>query len=311
MCKKIFIFIFIFLFLSNKAVSTKVEIISKVGQEVITNIDIVQEIKYLKFLNPNLDNLNNQEALILLGKKSIIREIIKKKELINYIDYKKKYPEVVKQIEIDLIKKKNLNDKNELNKLILKRELKYNELIQKLKIEALWNELIFQKYIKNIRIDEMKLKKIVKKFKDEYSFSFDYNLSEILFEIEKDQTLDNKLKAIKKSIKEIGFDNTANIYSVSDSSKFGGKVGWVNETQISEVIGSNIKDLNINEISKVLKSPMGYLILKVNDKKKINEPFDEKKYFDMLKSSETNRQLNQFSLVLFKRLRQNTFVNEY
>ncbi len=311
MCKKIFIFIFIFLFLSNKAVSTKVEIISKVGQEVITNIDIVQEIKYLKFLNPNLDNLNNQEALILLGKKSIIREIIKKKELINYIDYKKKYPEVVKQIEIDLIKKKNLNDKNELNKLILKRELKYNELIQKLKIEALWNELIFQKYIKNIRIDEMKLKKIVKKFKDEYSFSYDYNLSEILFEIEKDQTLDNKLKAIKKSIKEIGFDNTANIYSVSDSSKFGGKVGWVNETQISEVIGSNIKDLNINEISKVLKSPMGYLILKVNDKKKINEPFDEKKYFDMLKSSETNRQLNQFSLVLFKRLRQNTFVNEY
>ena len=311
MCKKIFILIFIFLFLSNKAVSTKVEIISKVGQEVITNIDIVQEIKYLKFLNPNLDNLNNQEALIQLGKKSIIREIIKKKELINYIDYKKKYPEVVKQIEIDLIKKKNLNDKNELNKLILKRELKYNELIQKLKIEALWNELIFQKYIKNIRIDEMKLKKIVKKFKDEYSFSYDYNLSEILFEIEKDQTLDNKLKAIKKSIKEIGFDNTANIYSVSDSSKFGGKVGWVNETQISEVIGSNIKDLNINEISKVLKSPMGYLILKVNDKKKINEPFDEKKYFDMLKSSETNRQLNQFSLVLFKRLRQNTFVNEY
>ena len=311
MCKKIFILIFIFLFLSNKAVSTKVEIISKVGQEVITNIDIVQEIKYLKFLNPNLDNLNNQEALILLGKKSIIREIIKKKELINYIDYKKKYPEVVKQIEIDLIKKKNLNDKNELNKLILKRELKYNELIKKLKIEALWNELIFQKYIKNIRIDEMKLKKIVKKFKDEYSFSYDYNLSEILFEIEKDQTLDNKLKAIKKSIKEIGFDNTANIYSVSDSSKFGGKVGWVNETQISEVIGSNIKDLNINEISKVLKSPMGYLILKVNDKKKINEPFDEKKYFDMLKSSETNRQLNQFSLVLFKRLRQNTFVNEY
>ena len=311
MCKKIFIFIFIFLFLSNKAVSTKVEIISKVGQEVITNIDIVQEIKYLKFLNPNLDNLNNQEALIQLGKKSIIREIIKKKELINYIDYKKKYPEVVKQIEIDLIKKKNLNDKNELNKLILKRELKYNELIQKLKIEALWNELIFKKYIKNIRIDEMKLKKIVKKFKDEYSFSYDYNLSEILFEIEKDQTLDNKLKAIKKSIKEIGFDNTANIYSVSDSSKFGGKVGWVNETQISEVIGSNIKDLNINEISKVLKSPMGYLILKVNDKKKINEPFDEKKYFDMLKSSETNRQLNQFSLVLFKRLRQNTFVNEY
>ena len=110
---------------------------------------------------------------------------------------------------------------------------------------------------------------------------------------------------------KIGFDNTANIYSISDSSKFGGKVGWVNETQISQVISKNIKNLNINEISKVLRSPMGYLILKVNDKKKINEPFDEKKYFNMLEQAETNRQLNQFALVFFKRLKQNTFINEY
>ena len=311
MYKNILIFIGLFLFLSNNAVSKKVEIISKVNQEVITNIDIDQEIKYLKFLNPKLDNLNNQDALIQLGKKSIIREIIKKKELINYIDLKQKYPDVVKQIEIDLIKKKNLSNKNELKKLVLSQEIKYSQLINKLKIETLWNELIFQKYIKNIKIDEIELKKAVQKFKNEYSFSYDYNLSEILFEIEKDQTLEGKLKTIKQSIKKIGFDNTANIYSVSDSSKFGGNVGWVNETQISQIIANNIKNLNINETSNVLRSPMGYLILKVNDKKKINEPFDEKKYFNMLKKSETNRQLNQFSLVLFKRLRQNTFINEY
>ena len=311
MYKNIFISIALILFFSNNAVSTKVEIISKVNEEVITNLDIDYEIKYLKFLNPKLDDLNNQNALIQLAKKSIIREIIKKKELINYINLNEEHLDVIKQIEIDLINKKNLNNKIELKKILLSKDLNYNKLFQKLKIEAMWNELIFQKYINNVKIDETKLKKQVQKFKNEYSFSYDYSLSEILFEIEKDQTFENRLDEIKESIEKIGFDNTANIYSVSDSSKFGGKVGWVNESQISEVISNNIKNLKINELSKVLKSPAGYLILKINDKKKINEPFDEKKYFNMLKQAKTNQQLNQFSIVFFKRLKQNTFINEY
>ena len=311
MYKNIFIFVFIALFFSKNVGATKIEIISKINEEVITNIDIENEIKYLKFLNPKLNDLSNQNALIQLAKKSIIREIIKKEELINYIDLKQEHLDVVKQIEIDLINKKNLNNKNELKKIVSNKNLNYGKLIQKLKIEAMWNELIFQKYIKNVKVDKTKLKKQVQKFKSEFSFSYDYNLSEILFEIEKDQTFESKLNQIKKSIDKIGFDNTANIYSVSDSSKFGGKVGWVNETQISQVISDNIKDLNINEISKVLKSPAGYLILKVNDKKKINEQFDEKKYFNMLKQAKTNQQLNQFSLVFFKRLKQNTIINEY
>mgnify|MGYP001364051599 FL=1 len=311
MYKNIFISIALILFFSNNAVSTKVEIISKVNEEVITNLDIDYEIKYLKFLNPKLDDLNNQNALIQLAKKSIIREVIKKKELINYINLNEEHLDVIKQIEIDLINKKNLNNKIELKKILLSKDLNYNKLFQKLKIEAMWNELIFQKYINNVKIDETKLKKQVQKFKNEYSFSYDYSLSEILFEIEKDQTFENKLDEIKESIEKIGFDNTANIYSVSDSSKFGGKVGWVNESQISEVISNNIKNLKINELSKVLKSPAGYLILKINDKKKINEPFDEKKYFNMLKQAKTNQQLNQFSIVFFKRLKQNTFINEY
>jgi len=311
MYKNIFISIALILFFSNNAVSTKVEIISKVNEEVITNLDIDYEIKYLKFLNPKLDDLNNQNALIQLAKKSIIREVIKKKELINYINLNEEHLDVIKQIEIDLINKKNLNNKIELKKILLSKDLNYNKLFQKLKIEAMWNELIFQKYINNVKIDETKLKKQVQKFKNEYSFSYDYSLSEILFEIEKNQTFENRLDEIKESIEKIGFDNTANIYSVSDSSKFGGKVGWVNESQISEVISNNIKNLKINELSKVLKSPAGYLILKINDKKKINEPFDEKKYFNMLKQAKTNQQLNQFSIVFFKRLKQNTFINEY
>ena len=311
MYKNIFISIALILFFSNNAVSKKVEIISKVNEEVITNLDIDYEIKYLKFLNPKLDDLNNQNALIQLAKKSIIREIIKKKELVNYINLNEEHLDVIQQIEIDLINKKSLNNKIELKKMVLSKDLNYKKLIQKLKIEAMWNELIYQKYIKNVKIDKIKLKKQVQKFKSEFSFSYDYNLSEILFEIEKDQTLESKLDQIKKSIEKIGFDNTANIYSVSDSSKFGGKVGWVNESQISEVISNNIKNLKINELSKVLKSPAGYLILKINDKKKINEPFDEKKYFNMLKQAKTNQQLNQFSIVFFKRLKQNTFINEY
>ena len=54
----------------------------KVNNEIITNIDIENEIKYLRVLNPNLSKLKNIE-LNELSKNSFIRQIIKKRKLKN------------------------------------------------------------------------------------------------------------------------------------------------------------------------------------------------------------------------------------
>ena len=71
-------FIIIILFM-NLAKSQEIIIIAKVDNEIITNIDIEIEKKYLLLLNERLKKLNEKEFFIL-AKNSLIREIIKKKK---------------------------------------------------------------------------------------------------------------------------------------------------------------------------------------------------------------------------------------
>ena len=80
---------------------------------------------------------------------------------------------------------------------------------------------------------------------------------------------------------------------------------------MSESILNKIKDLKINDLSEVIQTPSGYLVLKVSKKEKISEPFDEKKNLSLLKNYEINRQLNQFSLIHYKRLKKNSLINDY
>jgi len=131
------------------------------------------------------------------------------------------------------------------------------------------------------------------------------------FELSEKKNLNEKLNLIKESINNRGFKNTANIYSISDTSNFGGEIGWIKQTQVPENILNKIKDLEKNEISDYIETPNGYLLLKFTEKRRIAEKFNEQKNFNLLKQYETNRQLNQFSLIYYKRLKKNTIINEY
>ena len=195
--------------------------------------------------------------------------------------------------------------------MIESKFLNYEKILLKLKIEALWNEFIYQKHFKSVKINEEYLTKQVKMHKKNRKNKFNYYLHEILFETTNEEKLNDKLKLIKSSIEEVGFKNSANIYGISDSAKFGGEIGWIKESQLSNAILDKIKNLEINKISDPLQTPGGYLILKVSKKDKINEPFDEKKNLELLKQYETNRQLNQFSLIHYKKLKQDALINDY
>ena len=198
-----------------------------------------------------------------------------------------------------------------MKKIIEKNNLKYEKVFFKLKIESLWNMYIFEKFNKKVKIDEEYLMNQVKKQKQNIKPKYEYYLHEILFEIDEKTNLENKLKLIKKSIESDGFKNAANIYSVAESSKFGGEIGWVKETQVSENILNMIKNLKENQISDYIDTPGGYLILQFSKKKKIIERFDQQKNFKLLKRYVTNRQLNQFSLIHYKRLKKNSIIKEY
>ncbi len=302
--------ILLFIIIYNQNVNSNlIEIKVKVQNEIITNLDIINEKKYLFFLNPKLKELKN-ERTDNIAKNSLVNEIIKQKELEKYFDFKKNI-NLVNNVEKNLLKKKNIKNKEEFIKILKNEGLKYETINKKLIIETLWNQLIFNKYSNNIVINEEYLRKNILDQFNKRDKKFNYNLSEIVFTDTSDDKLDQKISDINKSIIEIGFENTANIFSVSNTSKNGGLIGWVNELQISKEINEKIKNLDIQEVSKPIKLQNTYLVIKINDREEINEKLNIESQLKKLVIKEENRQLNNFSIIFYKRLKKNIEINEY
>ena len=303
------IFIFFIFFISDLDLNAKsIKIVVKVENEIITNIDVENEKKYLLFLNPKLDQLN-QTKINDIAKNSLITEIIKKKELQKIYDLNKT-TNVIDVIEKKFLKVKNINNKDEFIQILNNQNIDYEVFKKKLQVEALWNQLIYNKYANNLRIDKEILKKNVLKQFTNKKKKYEYNLSEIFFNESINERLEDTVSKLEKSINEIGFENTANIYSISNTSKNGGLIGWVNELQLSAIIKKNIILLNDNEVTKPIKINNGFLIIKLNNKREFKEEVDIDKQVEELAKKEMNRQLNSFSMILFKRLKKNIQINE-
>ena len=286
----------------------EIQIKYKIDDQIITNVDILNEKNYLIFLRPNLKNISNKDIL-KISENSLIKEIIKKKEL-DKIFKKNDNSKFVNEVKKNLLAFKKVKNESELKKLIETNNISYEEVIEKIKYESLWNEFIYKKYSSYVKIDETVLKKKLKT-KMLKTKKYEYNLSEILFEVEPKENLKNKYKKISDYINFNDFKAAAARYSISDSSNKGGEIGWVKETLLSNEINNILSKMNENEISNPIKYPNGYLILKINKKKIIKQVINIDKELENLIRFETNKQLNQFSLLLFKKLKQNTVINEY
>ena len=306
---KIFIVLIILSSFSNNLYGSLLEIKVKIQNQIITNLDIENEKNYLFFLNPKLRNLE-QSRINNIAKESLITEIIKKTELKKFFEFNID-GDLLNVVEKNLYKRKNIKNKSEFLKILKNRDLDYEVIKEKLYFEALWNQLIYQKYSTNVILDKDKLRKNILDQVAKEKTKFSYNLSEIFFTENIEETLDQKILKISKSIKKIGFENTANIYSISNTSNKGGLIGWINELQISKVIGNEIKSLKVDEVSKAIKLQNGYIIIKLNDKKVFNQKINVDDQLKKLINNETNRQLNNFSTILYKRLKKNIDIDEY
>ena len=171
----------------------------------------------------------------------------------------------------------------------------------------MWNKLIYELYNGQVSIDENEL---LKRIDNEKNIIKEYLLYEIFFNIENSENLNEKKEKILSSIGDIGFNNTANIYSISDSSSYGGKIGWVKETNLSEIIKIELEKIDIGQHSKVMKIGNNFLILKVEDKKSSNKTIDKKVRLEELKKFEVNRQLNLYSNIHFNKIKINYSSNE-
>jgi len=299
------IIITIFLFINIVKAENKIIIELQIENEILTNVDFLNEKNYLIALNNNLKNIPKNQ-LKQLSRDSLIREKIKKIELSKFynLNQESKY---INQILEDFYKRLNFTSEREFNLYLKKFNLNLSDIKEKLKIETLWNELIYKKFNNQIKIDKEKLKK---KLSTQKSLLTEYHLSEILFELNANETLENKYNLILKNINESGFKNSANIFSISSSSKFGGDLMWIAETQLNEVLLKEIKSINENELTKPIQTANGYLIIKLNNKRQKEVKIDFKKTLKQMISKEKNRQLNQFSLIYYNKIKQNIFISE-
>ena len=306
-----FFFLFLFVFSFNlNLIALENSIIFKVNNKIITALDLDEEAKYLKALNPKIKSLSESE-IYKLSQNSIIKEKIKKIE----IEKTFKNPKIPKEILEGFLKniylKLNLKDLESFKEYLVLNNINYEVVLTKIETEALWNELILSKFSNKVKIDETRLKnKVLKSINTKNK---NYLMSEIFFDVKKNESFDKKYKKINKSIKEEGFETAALRYSISETSKLGGKLDWINENSLNDKIKTILNLKKINEFTEPITLPGGFLILKINEIK-ISESNNSKKNIDeelkKLIQSSRNNQLNQFSKMYFNKIKENTEINE-
>ncbi len=293
--------------------SNEVKILYKVNDSIITNYDIFEEVNYLVSLNKNLTQLNKIQ-LSSNAEKSLIREIIKKDEISKF--YEVNYEEELKSEKIKIIirnfsEKMGFKSNQEFQDYLKIKNIDINDLKKKFIIERFWNQLIFDKYRDLVKIDKNKIENNLEELIKNNSKILSFNLSEIIFFEKNREAIEKKSQEIITSIENIGFKDAAIIHSISESSKLGGEIGWINQNQISKKIFLAINDLEIGEVSKPIISSSGIIFLKVNDKKKIDAQIDKEKEMKRLFSFERDRILNEFSIIYYKEIENKAYVEKF
>ena len=306
--KKFLITICLFSFIFNINSYAKIDIKVIINNEIITNVDIKKEAEYLKILNPNLIQLD-ENKILKISQTSLINQIVKKKEISKYVDMSIKENKFSNDYFKNLYSRLNYSSEVDFkNDLISRNTYSINEIKDKINIDLYWNEIIYEKYNELIKINKNFFMKKVNNMQNERQK--EYSLSEIIFTKKKNEKLDDQLNQIKLSINDIGFKNTANIYSISQSSKFGGSLGWVSENSLSKKISDRLSKLNVGDLTKVINIGNTYLILKI-DEIKINKiKIDKEKELEKLIQAETNKQLNKFSRIYFDKSKINYSISE-
>mgnify|MGYP001133919029 FL=1 len=288
--------------------ANETNIVIKVNNEIITNIDIENEIRYLVALNNELKE-TSEEILKNLAKQSVIKEKIKKNEVSKYFKFNSSQ-EYLDTIIKSYYTKLGIDSLESFKIYLQEYDLELDVVKNKIEIELLWNQLIGRQYQDQIIINKKDLENKVEKYLKENELTKEFNLSEIVFQIKNDNEIIEKKNLIKKDIVEKGFKSAANIYSISESSKFGGELGWIKSNQLSNKILDILTDLSIDEISEPIKIPNGYMILKINDIREVAIEKDKEKLLDELIKVETNNKYSQFSIIYYNKLKLNSVISE-
>ena len=292
--------------LSNQVNSFENKILLKIDNEIVTSVDLLNEINYLTMVNTKLNNLE-KKTIFEISKNSIIREKIKLIELSKYFEELNIENEYYDILLNNFIKRLNLNSKNELKKLVNNSNLPFEIIEKKLKVEFFWNQLILSKFSKDVKINEEEIRNKLA----QNSYQKEFLISEILFNLEENEKLSEKFEKIKKEIELNGFGNAALVYSISNTSDNNGELGWIKNNSLSKKIRGEIKKISLGGFSNPIVVPGGFLILMIAEERqtKIETNIDQE--LKLITNEIANKQLNQFSNIYLNRIKKEIRINEF
>ena len=298
------IFIIVISF-SSKIFALENKILFKVNNEIITSLDILNESNYLTIINRNISNLKEYE-IYEISKNSLIKEKIKKTEVLKISNNFNFKDDVVDKIMLNYFSNLKIDNIEELESYLDRNNLNFNEIKEKVLIDVIWNRIIYEKFSNNLKIDENKLK-------DELSKSQiqkEYLLSEIVFNVDDGKNINKKYNDIKVEINKNGFANAALLFSISETAKDSGNLGWIKEAFLSPKIKQEIQKIGDNNLSKPIQVPGGFLIFKINDTRSVKVNINVEEELKKLINLKRNEQLNQFSNIYFQKIKNNVVINE-
>ena len=282
------------------------KILFKINNEIVTSVDLLNELNYLVMINKKFNNLE-KNVVFEISKNSIIKEKIKLIELSKYfeeLDIEKKFYETLLS---NFLKRLNLKSKDELKRLTNTYNVPYEIVEKKLKVEFFWNQLILSKFSKDIKIDEEEIRNKI----NQNSYQQEFLISEILFNLDKNEKLFEKFEKIKKEINLNGFGNAALIYSISSSSDNNGKLGWIKNNSLSKKIREEIKKVSLGDFTNPIVIPGGFLVLKIEDERQIKIETNVEQELDLITKEIANKQLNQFSNIYLNKIKKEMQINEF
>tara|TARA_A100001015_G_scaffold227300_1_gene256766 strand:+ start:2424 stop:3368 length:945 start_codon:yes stop_codon:yes gene_type:complete len=303
--KSLTIILYVLALFPSQIFALENKILFKINNETVTTIDISNEIKYLTFLNKEFKKFKQNE-IFEIAKDSLIKEKIKEIELKKFFKKIELDEKFIEKFAINYFSKFNINSYQDLEKLLIANELKIEVIKKKITIQLMWNEIITKKYSQNIKIDKELIREEISKKRTQDEFL----ISEIVFNVDNKNELNKKFDNIKDEIEQNSFSKAAIVHSISSSAINGGEIGWIKESSLSNKIKNEIKNIQVGEITKPIKIPGGFIILKIENMRKIQLQLDDNEETEKIVKRKTNEQLNQFSNIYFNKIKKNVRIDE-
>jgi peptidyl-prolyl cis-trans isomerase SurA len=306
MIKYLKILLVAFFLMFSRGLSIENKIILKIDNEIITTIDILNEITNLKFFNKNINQLKDEE-IYQIAIQSISKYIIKKNEISkNFSNIKFQNENYLNQLVEKTYKDLGFQNLEDFKYALSENQVNFEKFQEKLITDILWNQIIFSKYYNMLVVDEKKLKIQLENTDKKINSLY---LREIVYEVSDVMEINTKYNLIKNDIKALGFESAALKHSLSNTSSNGGNLGWIDEQSIGTEILNELKKISVKSITQPIRISSGFLILQKFDEREIEKDFNEEEQLKKLIDYEKNQQLNNYSNLYFNKVKKNVKIN--